>query len=46
MNRCTLNVSTEVAAAVKALQAEELRKSGKHITVDEVLRKLLRIKAS
>lgn len=41
--RHTLNVSTEVSAAVKALQVEELRKAGKNITADEVLRRVLKI---
>ena len=41
--RHTLNVSKEVSAAVKALQAEELGKTGKNITADEVLRRLFKI---
>lgn len=41
----TLNVSKEVSAAVKARQVAELQKTGKSITVDEVLRRALKIKA-
>jgi hypothetical protein len=41
--RYTLNVSKEVSAAVMDLRAAELRKTGKHATVDEVLRKLLHL---
>ena len=42
--RYTINVSSTVVAAVKARQLAELERTGKHITADEVLRKLLKIK--
>lgn len=41
--RHTLNVSKEVSAAVKQIQADELRKTGKNITADEVLHRLFKI---
>jgi hypothetical protein len=43
MKRYTLNVSKEVYLALADLRTKELRKTGKAPTVDEVLRKQLRL---